>query len=220
MKKLTKTLIEILPFTKKYVIDLRARTELFLKLGLTVNVGFAAYNLFTGVLYRSIWFGAVAVYYIMLCLIKFFLIARGFNPKTKNKSIYTDFLICGIMLLVLNLTITGLIYQMIWQNKSHFYSEAVIYVAAAYTVFRVCAAIYDTVNLRKLKSPTLYAAKALSISVALMALFSLQTSILDRLGFDNSLHRGLNIITGSFVGVTVIVIALRTILRAHRYLKK
>lgn len=220
MKRLTETLIKLFPFTEKYVNDIKLRTELFLKFGLMVNVGFATYNLFTGVLYRSIWFGAVSVYYIMLCLIKFFLIVRGFNRGSDAKKEHRDFLICGIMLLVLNLTITALIYQMIWQNKSHFYSETVIYAAATYTIFRVSAAIFDTLNLRKLNSPTLYASKALSISVALMAFFSLQTSVLDRLGMEESLRRELNIFTGSLVGITVIIVAIRTILRAHGYLKK
>lgn len=220
MNRFAEILIKLLPFTEKYVTDIEARTELFLRIGLTVNVGFAVYNLFTGVFYRSIWFGAVAVYYIMLCLIKFFLIVRGFGRTVSDRKEYSDARICGIMLLVLNLTITILIYQMILQNKAHFYSEAVIYAAAAYTVFRVAAAVIDTVNLKKLDSPTLYVAKSLSISVALMALFSLQTSILDRLKAADGLRRGLNIITGSAVGVIVIVIAIRTILRAHRYLQK
>lgn len=220
MKKIVSILINIFPFTEKYITDQRARTELFLKLGLTVNVGYAVYNIFTGVFYRSVWFGGVAVYYIMLCLIKFFLITRGFGRKSGDVKEVADLRICSVMLLVLNLTIAALICQMIWQNKSHLYASSVIYGAAVYTLFRLCAAIYDTVKLKKLDSPTLYAAKVLSLSVALMSVFSFQTSVLDILGVADGLRRGLNIVTGAVVSVTVISLAVRSMFRAQRYLKR
>jgi uncharacterized protein with PQ loop repeat len=118
------------------------------------------------------------------------------------------------MLLGLNLTITALIYLMIWQNKAHFYSDAVIYAAAVYTVFRVCAAVYDTIELKKVQSPALYSAKALSISVALMSLFSLQTALIDRFADSSTkLPTVLNIFTGTFVGIAVIFIAIRMLFK-------
>ena len=220
MKNFTKRIINLFPFLEKYLTDVKARTELFLKLGLTVNVGFATYNLFTGAFYRSIWFGGVAIYYVMICLIKFFLIIKGFELSPDTPKEYKNLFISGIMLLVLNITITVLVYQMILQNKVHSYSESVIVVSAGYTLFRLSAAAVDTVKLRKLNSPTLYASKALSLSVALMSLFSLQTSILDNIVIDSSLRRGLNIITGSAVVVLVVVIAIRVILKAIKNTKK
>ncbi|MBE6782119.1 MAG: hypothetical protein E7540_05330 [Ruminococcaceae bacterium] len=211
---------KLLPLGNKKLSDIKFRTELFLKLGVIINVGFASYNIFTGILYRSVWFGGVAIYYIMLCLIKFFLIYRGFERKAGDIKELYDFRTCSIMLLVLNLTIAILICQMIWQNKSHLYGESVIYVATIFTLFRLSAAIIDTLRLRKFHSPTLYAAKALSLSVALMSFFSLQTALLDRINTDMSVKRGLNIVTGSVVGVTVATIALKSLLKAEKHLKK
>ena len=65
-------------FIESFLKNKKARTEIMLRLGLIINVGYAGYNLVTGFLYRSVWFGAVAIYYIMLCTIKFFLLHRGF----------------------------------------------------------------------------------------------------------------------------------------------
>ena len=70
MNRFFDALIKVAPFTEKYIKDMKRRTELFLRLGLAVNIGYALFNVFTGVFYRSVWFGAVAVYYIMLCFIK------------------------------------------------------------------------------------------------------------------------------------------------------
>ncbi len=220
MKNFFEFIKKLLPLGNKKLSDIKFRTELFLKLGVIINVGFASYNIFTGILYRSVWFGGVAIYYIMLCLIKFFLIYRGFERKAGDIKELYDFRACSIMLLVLNLTIAILICQMIWQNKSHLYGESVIYVAAIFTLFRLSAAIIDTLRLRKINSPTLYAAKALSLSVALMSFFSLQTALLDRINTDMSVKRGLNIVTGSVVGVAVATIALKSLLKAENHLKK
>ena len=219
MKKITDIIIRIFPFATKYLTDIKARTELLLSVGLIINVGFAVYNLCTGLLYSSVWFGGVAIYYTMLCLIKFFLLIRGFDIRRKEIQKYSDLLICGIMLLVMNLTVTALIYQMIWQNRSHFYGNSVILVATIYTIIRLFAATYDSISLKKYNSPTLFVAKALSLSVALMSVFTLQSSLLDRIGVDSATRRGLNIFTGTAVGIWGIVIAIRIILWANRKLK-
>lgn len=219
MKTITDIIIRIFPFAAKYLTDIKARTELLLSVGLIINVGFAVYNLCTGLLYGSVWFGGVAIYYTMLCLIKFFLLIRGFDIRKKEIQKYSDLLICGIMLLVMNLTVTALIYQMIWQNRSHFYGNSVILVATIYTIIRLFAATYDSISLKKHNSPTLFVAKALSLSVALMSVFTLQSSLLDRIGIDSVTRRGLNIFTGTAVGTWGIIIAIRIILWANRKLK-
>ena len=218
MRKITNLLIRLAPFTEKYIKDIKKRTELFLRLGLAVNIGYALFNVFTGVFYHSVWFGAVAVYYIMLCFIKFFLLNRGFEKRGRKE--YGDLLTCGVMLLILSGAVTAIIYIMIWRNEAVRYSEVVIYVSAAYTIFRICAALFDTVKLRHLKSPTLYAAKALSLSVALMSLFSLQFSVLDISPIDKTSRYIINVVSGSAVGILTITISLLTIKRAYKQLRK
>lgn len=217
--KILRFIKKLIPFKGKEFSSFKNRTKLFLTLGLCVNIAFAFYNIFTGVLYRSIWFGGVAVYYIMLCVIKFFLVLRGFNRKEGEIKELYDFRVCSIMLLTLNLTISGLICQMIWQNKIHLYSQTVILGTIGFTLFRLSAAIIDTVRLKKFFTPTLYAAKSLSLSVALMSFFSLSTALLDRAKIPLSFKRGLNTISGSVVGVVVIVVALKALLKAERLIK-
>ena len=218
MNTIFKFLVRLAPFTEKYIKDLALRTQLFLRLGLAVNVGYALFNVFTGVFYRSVWFGAVAVYYIMLCFIKFFLLRRGFENRGRRE--YADLFTCGIMLLILSVAATAIIYLMIWQGKGSKYGKLVIIVSAAYAVFRIAAALFDTVRLRHLKSPTLYATKALSLSVALMSLFSLQFSVLLFSGLDKKARYILNVISGSIVGALTVTIAALKIRRAYRVLRK
>ena len=123
------------------------------------------------------------------------------------------------MLLILSVAVTAIIHIMILKSQAVRYSEFVIYISAAYTVFRLLAALFDTVKLRRLKSPTLYAAKALSLSVALMSLFSLLFSVLELSSADSSTKYIINVVTGSAVGILTIFISLLTIRRAYRLLK-
>lgn len=220
MKFLTEKIIDTFPFCEKYVTNKKARTELFLRLGLAVNLAYALYNLITGVYYGSVWFGAVAVYYILLCTVKFFLLLRGFEPERKPLRALRDMRVCGILLILLNLTISVLIYRMIRQNSVHLYNGGVIFGAAGYTIFRIGAAVVDSQSLKKHFDPTIFAAKALSLSVALMSSFSLQTSLLDRFCDDSELKWVLNLFTGTGVAITVMAAALRTLLRANKELKK
>jgi hypothetical protein len=196
--------------------DAKTRTEFFLKAGLTINILYAFYNIFTGVKYGSVWFFSVAVYYTMVCLIKFFLIVRGFSGGKRE---LLNLRTCGVMLLLLNITVSGLIVLMIIQNKSHVYSPWVILWAAGYTIFRITATIVEGIRLHKNINPTMRAVKSLNLTVALTSLFSLQASVLDLTKTESDLKQYLNVFTGSIVGVLVILIALRTILLADRYLR-
>ena len=207
-------------FIEYFLKNKKARTEIMLRLGLIINVGYAGYNLVTGFLYRSVWFGAVAVYYVMLCTIKFFLLRRGFETKRSKLRALRDMQISGVMLIVLNLTISMLIYRMIVTDSVHLYGGSVITMAAGYTVFRIVAVIVDWWNTRGSFDPILFTAKGLSFSVALMSLFSLQTSLLDRFMASGILRQGLNTLSGSAVTVTVLVIGIRTVMRANKEIKE
>ena len=195
------------------------RAECFLKAGLLMNFAYTLFGLFTGLFYRSVWFAGTAVYYIMLCILKFYLLRKGFGiKKGKTKGLLTC-RNCGRLLLVLNAVMLVLIYQMVEKNRGYEYSDMVLTATAVYTFVRLFAAVGDRIFFsRDYKSPTLFAARTLSLTVAMMAMFTLQVTLLDRFGTDPELRRGLNIITGATVGIAAIVIALRLIAETERHL--
>lgn len=206
------------PKISKYFYDIFARTELTLKVGLGVNAGYGIFKLTSGVFYRSLWFSAVAVYYLLLCVLKFYLLRYGFGSNTKHHELLS-FRNCSVMLLLLNITISVIIYLMLLQNKSTAYSTVILYGSAIYTFFRLLTAIVDSKKLKKLDSPTLSATKALNLSVALMALFSLQTVLFDRFGIDSKLKLSLNLFSGTVIGGAVIIIAVRMLIKAQKEIK-
>ncbi|MBQ8648006.1 MAG: hypothetical protein IJ484_07690 [Oscillospiraceae bacterium] len=193
---------------------------------LAINLGYAAFKMAVGVYFHSVWFGAAALYYMVLSLIRFWLV-RG--DRRTNRADAADVLAtqwrscrtCGRLLLVLNATMTGMAFQMIWQNRSSHYPGFVIYLSAGYTFYRFIAASVRSVRMRGFANPIYTAAKALDLSVALMAVFSLQTAMLTSFGADlaEETRQMMNAITGGVVHTLVVCIALYLILRSRRALR-
>lgn len=203
--------------------DLRARISLYL--GTAVNLAYAVFKLGTGILYRSVWLGSVAIYYILLVLIRFLLIRDERSTRKRvaesRVALWKSYRRCGGILLVLNIVISGMIFQMIAQNQGAAYPGYVIYASAAYTFYRVIATPVKIGKIRKVQNPILSAAKAVDLCIALMALFSLQTAMFSAFGADTpqNTQRWLNIISGAAVCFLVICIALYMLIRASRKIK-
>ncbi|MGN0520424.1 MAG: hypothetical protein ACI4LB_06750 [Candidatus Fimenecus sp.] len=200
--------------------DLRVRISLYC--GTAVNLAYAVFKLGTGILYRSVWLGSVAIYYILLVLIRFLLIRDDRTVRkhtdTTQISLWKSYRRCGGTLLVLNIVISGMMVQMIAQNQGTAYPEYVIYASAAYTFYRLIAAFVKIRKTRKMQNPILSAAKAVDLCIALMALFSLQTAMLSVFGADmpQNTQRWLNVVSGAAVCVLVICIAIYMLLRAKK----
>lgn len=184
-------------YTEKYLSDAELRARV---------------SLYAGVLYSSVWFGAVAIYYIVLSLIRFLLIKadRVFVKSADDTYCHgwKSYRLCGILLLLLNTAMSGMAVQVIWCNEGYFYPGFVIYASAAYTFYRLTVAIIR-ISGRKISNPILLATKALDLSMALMAMFTLQTAMFASFGKDMTVEsrRLMNILTGSAVCVAVLGIA-------------
>lgn len=193
---------------------------------LAINLGYAAFKLAAGVYYRSVWFGAAAFYYMVLSVIRFWLV-RGDRRASRAEETaalparWKSCRACGRLLLVLNAAMSGMAFQMIWQNRSDRYPGFVIYASAAYTFYRLIAAAVRSLQMRGFANPVYTAARALDLSVALMAVFSLQTAMLTSFGADmaEETRRMMNTLTGGCVCALVLCIALYLLLRAHRALR-
>lgn len=184
-------------YTEKYLSDAELRARV---------------SLYAGVLYSSVWFGTVAIYYIVLSLIRFLLIKadRVFVKSADDTYCHgwKSYRLCGILLLLLNTAMSGMAVQVIWCNEGYFYPGFVIYASAAYTFYRLTVAIIR-ISGRKISNPILLATKALDLSMALMAMFTLQTAMFASFGKDMTVEsrRLMNILTGSAVCVAVLGIA-------------
>lgn len=201
----------------RFFDDVRFRTELSLYIGLSVNFLYIAIKLFSGIYYRSVWFISLAAYYILLAVMRFILLHKSKKTDMTMKTELKRYRLCGIMLLVMNQALAGIVIFMVHQNKGFDYPGVLIYAMAAYSFYSIITAVVNIVKFRKHGSPLLSAAKAINLVAALVSILSLETAMLAQFGKDDlEFRRLMTALTGGGVCTTVIAMATYMLWRSSR----
>lgn len=135
---------------------------------------------------------------------------------------YKRYRLCGIMLLIMNQALTGIVIFMVHHNKGFDYPRLLIYAMAMYSFYSIITAAINLVKFRKHGSPILSAAKVINLVAAMVSVLSMETAMLAQFGGDNdfefrSLMTGL---TGGGVCIAVIAMAAFMLWKSSQQLKK
>ena len=213
-------------YSGRYLSDTYLRANISLYAGFGFNLIYAVLKLMAGIYYKSVWIGAIAVYYMILSLMRFGLIKRQRAirkyPEEKQR-VYglRGYCLCGYLVFVLNIAVTGLVVQLIWQNKSYSYPGFLIYAFAAYAFYCLITAVRNMARYRKLEDPILSAAKMLSFACALISILAMQTAMLTQFGEgQDNFARLMNSLTGGSVCLLLFGMAIWMVRRANRELKE
>lgn len=217
-----KALIYANRYGRRYMADLSFRTRTSLHISLAFNLLYAVFKLLTSLYYESLWFGAVAVYYIILSALRFLLLRHvgGDESARGMAQEYRKYRLCGGLLFVVSAALSVMVIQMIRDGRGYQYPGYLIYAAAAYAFYSFTFAIINMVKYRKRSSPVQSAARAIHFATALVAMLSLQTAMFASFGGDEGLQRIMNTATGSAVCIIVLCAAVFMVVRANRELKK
>lgn len=204
---------------EKYMTDVRFRNRVSLYTGLTVNLAYIVMKLSAGIIYRSAWFVSLAVYYILLALMRMFLL-RGL-PEDDETAEFRRYRLCGFILLIMNQALAGIVIFMVHENKGFLYPGVLIYAMAFYSFYAVITAVVNIVKTRRHNSPILSATKAVSLVAALVSILSLTTAMLSQFGGedDAAFNRTMTGAVGGGVCTVVIGMAVYMIWRANKNLK-
>lgn len=218
--KRIKKLLHGNPHSKRYITEAEHRARVSLYSGLCIHFVYSVFKLISGFYYSSVWFGAEAFYHIIISTMQFLMVRserRNSQNAVKEWSIYR---VCGVLMLLLNLTISAFVFMTVFQNKGYLYSGIIIYATAAYTFYRLIVSFVQIGKFRKRSRPILSASKFLNLSASLMSLFALQTAMLTQFGDESINSTLLNAFTGAFVCFSVIYIAVSMIRRSTREIRK
>lgn len=207
----------------RFFSDVRFRTEIALYCGLIINFLYIAVKLFSGIYYRSVWFIALAIYYILLAVMRFILLHKGKNSAVLTmKAELRRYRLCGIMLLIMNQSLAGIVVFMVYQNKGFDYPGLLIYAMAAYSFYMIIVAVINLVKFRKHGSPLLSAAKVINLVAAMVSILSLETAMLAQFGSDDDplFRKAMTGATGGAVCTIVIGIAIFMIWKSTKRLRK
>ncbi|HBA69716.1 MAG TPA: hypothetical protein DCZ40_10235 [Lachnospiraceae bacterium] len=210
-----------IPLVSRYLREDMFRAETGLYQGFFINLLYAGVKMFSGILYRSVWFVTLAVYYIFLAVMRASLL--HYVRKTgKNKvSEWKRYRLCGIILLFMNIALTGIIILVIHQNSGFEYPGMLIYVMAMYAFYAVVTAVRNVVKFRKYGTPVMSAAKVINLTAALVSMLSLETAMLTQFGAadDPAFRQIMTASTGAGISIIVVGMAVFMIVRSTEQIK-
>ena len=202
-------------FGGKYVNDLAFRGSVSIYQGMAVNFLYVLFRIVVGIRYASVWFISMAVYYLVLAVLRLSLIL---NYRHKSKAIeLRGYRRTAWLLFLLNLPMGGMILLMVLTNSGYSYPGFVIYLSAMYTFYTMVTSVINLVRFCRLGSPILSAAKVLNFIAALMSILGLQTAMIAQFSTEgDGFRKMMNAITGGAIWLSVILTAVYMLYRSSK----
>lgn len=195
-------------FMKRWFSDVRLRMKVSLYGSLIWNVTFAIFQLWLGFYHKSFWYFSMFGYYIMLGLMRFFLLkhTKSFDVNENQTAELKKHVLCGWLLLIMNLALAVIVFFVVYLNKTFQHHMITAIAMAAFTFLTFTFAIINLVRFKKYNSPVFSAAKSISLIAACVSMLILASTMLTT--FETSQQPLLRQIILSSMGVVVIGVAV------------
>lgn len=212
------------PLGNRYMTDRVFRTNISLYISFVISMLYVGINLWSWHMLGSYWFMVLAVYYVIMAVMRYLLVRY-----VRIQKIGTDILsewkrsrICAYILLLINLSLSGAVLMILYQHRGYDYPGMMIYVMAMYTFYALTMSIVDIVKYRKMGSPIMSTAKIVSLSAALVSMLNLETAMFAQFGGDMSPgnQRIFIMLTGAGISITVVTLSVILIVRATKEIRR
>lgn len=206
-------------YVNMYLNDIKLRVMLSLYISVIMNGAYAVFQLVLGIYHASVWFYALAVYYLCLVLMRVFLL-RSIRVGESVKKELVRYRFCGMVLVCLNLALAVIVFFIAWQNRTFTHHPITTIAMAAYTFTSLTMAIINVVRYRKYNSPVFSASKAISLASASVSMLTLETAMFTAFGEETSgfVRQVMTLLTGTAVCIFVLGLAIYMITKANREL--
>ena len=223
--KNVKAVIHKNKYAHRYLTDVHFKMHVSLYLSLGINLIYAVLKLFSGIFYQSVWFGTLGVYYTLLAVVRFLLL-RHANKNPFGKELDSElkrYRLCGVILMLMNIALSGVVILVIRRNQGFEYAGYLIYIMAMYAFYTIITAIINVVKYRKYESPVMSAATAVNLAAALVSMLALETAMIAQFGKGENSPLFRQIMTGTTGGCVCLIIlgiAVYMIVKSTRLLRK
>ena len=211
-------------YARRWLDDAHLRVNTSLYGGLLWNTAYALLQLGMGFWHHTFWFYSLAGYYVILAVMRFFLVryTTKNKPGEKRRDELIRYRACGIVFLVMNLTLSVMIFFMVYWNRTFEHHEITTIALAAYTFTAFTKAIISIIKYRKYNSPVYSAAKAISLASACVSMLTLEATMLTTFNDGSIDLTGRRILlgcTGAAVSIFIIVMAIYMIVQSTKTLR-
>lgn len=214
-------------FTYLLLRNFGFRTLIFAIGSFLMSLLFSAFNAYMGIANRSIWYGALAAFYIALAFLRGGVLLyhknKLGNKKRKQNEEYLKAKVyrnSGIITLLLNLALSSAIAQMIFSDAHFSYMGWTVFAYAAYAFYKITMSIISFVKAHMQTDLTVRAIRNINLVDALVSILALQTALFTTFGSDEVGMSVLNTATGGVVSVLSIAIGVYMIVSANKKMRE
>ena len=197
------------------------RFRVFLYWSTFISFLMLVFYIWAGWAYGSFWFFALAGYNLVVMGIRMIMSRRDFYYRRKGyegerlyrRQMHT-YRWVGVAILFLNIFIGGMGLLMTFENQYFPYHPALIMSIALFAIYRFVTGFINAKKFQGNKNKIFSAAKVLDMIIGIMAMYTLQTTLLSLLPDDHMGRFYANLVVGIIVFLYSLIIGIRMIIRA------
>lgn len=219
------TWLESREFTRLILRNFGFRTVIFAIGSFLMSLLFSGFNAYMGIANRSIWYGALAGFYIALAFLRGGVLA--YHRSRKGKQVKNDGYLkakvyrnSGIITLILNIALSSAIAQMIFSDAHFTYMGWTIFAYAAYAFYKITMSIIALIKAHKQTDLTVRAIRNINLVDALVSILALQTALLTMFSEGEINISIFNTFTGIAVSLLSVGIGIYMIVSANKKMKE
>lgn len=219
-----KTFKEENKYTRVWFENHRLRINVILCGNVLWNGGYGVLQLCLGAYHGSDWFYAAGTYYLLLALIRFFLVRHTLRcePGKEQRKEHRYYRGCGWALLLMNIALSGMIFFTIRENRVTEHHEITTIAMASYTFTALTLAVVNLFRYRKYHSPVISAVRAVSLTAACVSMLSLENTMLATFDSGEMADRTRRLflsLSGGAISFLIVAIAIYMIANANKKLR-
>ena len=177
-----------------------------------------------GIKNRSIWYGALAAFYIALAILRGGVLA--YHKKKIGKKMQDDELVrarvyrnSGIITLILNIALSSAIAQMVFSGEHFSYLGWTVFAYAAYAFYKITTSVISFIRAHRQDDLTVRAIRNINLVDALVSILALQTALLTTFSEEGVDVSAFNTVTGVVVSLLSVGIGIYMIISANKKIK-
>ncbi len=194
-------------FTRNLRNNYYFRTLFFGACAFLCNVGYTVFLIVTAFRYRSVWYGAIGVYYILLSVARGGVLAQ--NRKDEKRYQYNalklqtakvgTYRYCAMMVLALAFSLTISVVELVFGGSGFRHAVWLIFVFGGVAIWKVAMGVFHFVRSTKMDDLVIRSVRYINLAVTLMSVLCLQTAILAAAPIDGVAVAIWNGVTGALV---------------------
>lgn len=208
-------------FFDRLMTDPDYRLHVSTALGFALYLIWGAFSLASSFFFASTWLFVLGVYFLLFGVMRamiFLQLVSGDYTIEKGCRIER---VCGILLIASVLVLSGIVTHVMSGSGGYKYEGDLIYMMALFVFYSLISSIVSYVRLKS-EDPIISTIRRINLSVALVALFALETAMLATYGVtpeDEQLSFVMPIITGTVIAIVMTVLGIRSIIKANSRLQ-